>query len=122
MGEEEEQRAERREPVETPISPAHDPMTPRPYDPASQMRSISRRSFVWAGLYVAGTYGALRWINSRPDAGGVGLPFRKGLGFNESVWRKAFSPDRLVPTYDPSQITEERVNGDDGLSDGYDLD
>ena len=70
-------------------------------------------------------YGALRWIDTRPDTGpdadGVVKPLRAALKFNEGVCR-SFTPATDWSPHDPSRITEERVNGDDGLGDDFDPD
>jgi DMSO/TMAO reductase YedYZ molybdopterin-dependent catalytic subunit len=104
----------------TPQSP-ESPVDPvGPNDPAARMDAISRRSFLWACVAVESAYVGLRWMDHQPDSNGVAAPFRKGQDLNRAVWSRLYSPDRLVPTYGPSDVTEERVNGDDGLSDDFD--
>ncbi len=101
-------------------APTYAPKPLGPYDPVREMRQISRRSFAWACAVMVSGYGALRWINGQSDAAGIGRPFRNALEFNRTVWSGLYSADRLVPTYDPSQVTNERVNGEEGLSDDFD--
>ena len=91
-----------------------------PESDAAKMRILSRRGLIWAGAAVAAAYGGLRFINAQPESAGIGRPFRKGLQFNEKVWEALYGKDRLVPTYTAADVTEERVNGDDGLSDDFD--
>jgi len=79
------------------------------------MRRISRRSFAWAGVAVASTYGVLHWIFTRRQDNGIPWPLRRGLDVNEQVWTDIYDGKRKVPTYADSQITEERENGDEGL-------
>ncbi|HWD39394.1 MAG TPA: molybdopterin-dependent oxidoreductase [Fimbriimonas sp.] len=90
-------------------------------DDDQAMRKMSRRSFIWAGVAVAGALGGLSWINNRAsDADGVKRPFREALLLSEGVWSALYSPDRLVPTYDPGRRTAERVNGRYGLTKDFD--
>ena len=85
----------------------------------AQMRRISRRSFIWAGLAVAGTYEAFHWLNQQPEKDGVLKPFRQALQFNEGVASALYSPNRLSPSFKESDITEARVN-DIGLDANFD--
>lgn len=92
--------------------------TPEAPDPHKQMRRISRRSFLWAGVAVIGAAEAFHWLDQQPlDAQeGILKPLRQGLDFNEKVASALYSPNRLSPTYKPSDISPSRVNGDLGLS------
>lgn len=88
-------------------------------DPQERMRAISRRSFIWAGAAVLGGYGVIRYLNTRTPDGGTPWPLRRGYEWNESLWKDAFNP-KAVRTFDKSQVTEARQNGDEGLSDDFD--
>jgi len=83
--------------------------------PEQQMTRLSRRSFMWAGASLLGAYGVLRWINTSASVDGVAAPLRKALEFNDAVAAKLYSPERLSPEFDKSQITELKVNGTDGI-------
>ena len=88
----------------------------------SRMRQQSRRSFLLWGAGLAAGAGAFRWLTTRPEAGDIPWPFRKTLELNESIARKYFSDHRLSRTFDPKQISPDRVNGDVGLDEDIDLD
>ncbi len=88
--------------------------------PTEKSPHISRRSIVWAGGYLAALYGGIRWLNSRRQIDGAPWPFRKGLELNEQFWMDRFNPDKRVPEFGPAAVTEERENGDVGLTDDYD--
>src|SRR5690242_15750506 len=79
------------------------------------MSRISRRSFLWAGAALIAGYGGFRFLSSRHTADGVPWPFRRALQLNEDVWSDAFSRAAMAPTFDPSQRTTARVNGDEGM-------
>lgn len=85
-----------------------------------EMRRISRRSFAWAGVAVISAYSIVHWLFTRRQDNGVPWPLRRGLDLNESVWTDFFSSKRKAPTYRDSQVTAERENGDEGLSDDFD--
>lgn len=89
---------------------------PSVMEPASpkDMRRISRRSFAWAAGAIASTIGIGHWIFTRRQDGGIPWPLRAVLGLNENVWTDLFSSKRAAPTYSESQLTPERINGDEG--------
>lgn len=109
-------------------------------DPNRQMKRISRRSFLWAGAAVVGTYEAFHWLHQQgplvapgvlprhnadgtivaADLDSIGWPFRSALQFDENLNKALYSSDRLSPTYPDSAITEARTNGDDGLGEDFD--
>jgi DMSO/TMAO reductase YedYZ molybdopterin-dependent catalytic subunit len=97
------------------------PVQPEPSD-VHKMRVMSRRSFIWAGVAVASACGALHIVNGQKESNELNRVFRKGLQANEKVWEALYNRDRLVPTFSPSAVTEERVNGDDGMDDDFDPD
>lgn len=88
-------------------------------DPRDQMKRISRRSFIWAGAAILGTYGGFRFLNSRRQADGLPWPLRRGLDLNEDVWTDAFSKTAMAPTFGKSERTVARVN-DIGLAPDFD--
>lgn len=85
-----------------------------------QMKRMSRRSFLWAGVSVAGAYGVLRWINTSQMVDGLPKPLRKALEFNEGVWSGLYSPERLSPEFPKSAVTPIRVNGEYGVGEDFD--
>jgi DMSO/TMAO reductase YedYZ molybdopterin-dependent catalytic subunit len=88
-------------------------------NPKDEMSRISRRSFLWAGAAVLGAYGGIRWLGSRVDDGGTPWPFRRALEFNESVWKDAFSPKSMAPTFARSAVTDLKVNGMEGMAEDF---
>jgi len=83
---------------------------------AEELKRISRRGFVTAGVAAAVGIASWKWLMSRPYDQGVRWPFRKTLRFNEALASGYFSPKRLSPTFAPSRITQARINGGLGLS------
>ncbi|MBV6458027.1 MAG: putative protein-methionine-sulfoxide reductase subunit YedZ1 [Fimbriimonadaceae bacterium] len=81
----------------------------------SDVRRLSRRSFIWAGIAAGATYAGWRWLLSRPDAAGLPSPLRAGLEFNEDVWIRLSDIERLAPTFPSSMAKMPRVNGRIGL-------
>jgi len=75
-----------------------------------EMRRMSRRSFVWAGIAALGAYGGVRWLASRQEDLGTPWPFRRALDANEGLAMDYFGPQRLAPTFSKSAITELRLN------------
>jgi hypothetical protein len=100
----------------------HDFTPPGVMEPSSpkEMRRLSRRSFAWAGLAVFSTWGIIHWIFTRRQDDGVPWPLRRGLDLNENLWTDFYDRDRKATIYDPSQVTAERENGDEGLGDDFD--
>ena len=108
------------------VHPESSPSLPKPREAPraertaeQQIRRMSRRSFLWAGAVVIGTYEAFHWLNQQPESDGLGKPFRQALEFNEGVASSLYSPNRLSPTFTDADITEPRVN-DIGMSDDFD--
>ncbi len=111
-----ESRVENRESSRNPDSPRQAGV-----DAEAAIRRMSRRSFLWATAATAAALGGFEWLSSRPQADGVPWPLRRTLRANEKLWRGLYSPGRLAPTFDRSQVTPDpRVNGDVGLTDDFD--
>ncbi|HVT12045.1 MAG TPA: molybdopterin-dependent oxidoreductase [Fimbriimonadaceae bacterium] len=89
-------------------------------NPREELRRISRRSFLWAGAALIGTYGGFKFLAGRRHSDGLPWPLRRTLEFNEDIWTDAFSKTAMAPTFDPQQRTEARVNGPEGLDDHFD--
>ena len=84
------------------------------------MSRMSRKSFLWAAGASLGVYGGVRYLATRGPLNGTPWPFRRALEFNESVWKDAFNPKSMAPTFDPKQVKGERVNGFEGMDDDFD--
>jgi DMSO/TMAO reductase YedYZ molybdopterin-dependent catalytic subunit len=96
-------------------------MEPERTEAELQMRRLSRRSFLWAGLACAGTYEFFHWMHQQPLDRGIPAPLRRGLDFDEGAMSRLYSPSRLSPTFPEAQISEARTNGDIGLDDDFDI-
>lgn len=82
-----------------------------------------RRSFL-TGLLFLGLGGSGIAHLSRLEADGdrIAAPLRSIHDFNSAIWQAYFSPDRLSPTFDPSEAQPIRVNGRHGVREEIDLD
>jgi len=96
-----------------------DDTKPTPSDQA-RMRRLSRRGFLMGGLYVAGLYGAVKWLNSSPLGDGTPWPFRRALDAEGDLLTDIFPRQRLVPTYPLSRVQPARTNGMEGLGEDFD--
>jgi DMSO/TMAO reductase YedYZ molybdopterin-dependent catalytic subunit len=94
-------------------------------DPRELMKRLSRRGFLWAGASILGTYGAYRWLDSRPGVDGLTeakrkyfdqpWPQREAFELNEKVARAFGQGD--ARTRSAGDISKDaRVNGGDGLA------
>lgn len=86
-----------------------------------RMRQRSRRSFLLWGAGLATGAGAFEWLTTRPKTGDVPWPIRKTLELNERLARGFFSKHRFSRTYNASQVSPDRVNGDIGLDEDINL-
>ena len=103
-------------------APAKEPLAaPANADAASdaqveqQMRAMSRRSFLWGAVAVAGTYGGVRWLNTRRAEDGIPWPLRRVLQVNGDIARDLSRPYKLAPTFAAFRVDPPRANGDIGL-------
>ncbi len=80
-----------------------------------EMRRISRRSFLWAGVAIAGVLGGRHWLNSRSQIDGVAWPLRRVLEINEQITRDYFQTARLSPTFPRAMASFPKPNGEYGL-------
>jgi len=87
-----------------------------------EMRRMSRRSFMWAGVAALTTYGGIKWLASRQEDWGTAWPFRRVLDANEDLAMDYFGPQRLAPTFLKSDITKLRMNETIGMEEeDYDV-
>ena len=103
---------------------------PENLTPEQQMKRLSRRSFVWAGMAVLGSYGFINWLASQPmgkDANGdpvrpnpdpgKGIPphLRSAMDFTDGAMASLFASYRLEPEHPEKDITRPpRVNANIG--------
>jgi len=80
-----------------------------------EMRRMSRRSFIWAGIAAVGVYEFVGWLASRHEDLGTPWPFRRALDANEDLAMDYFGPKRLAPTFSKSDLTLEDVDGQVGI-------
>lgn len=91
------------------------------HDVERQIRQMSRRSFLSGALAVGAALGGWRWLATRRPEGGIPWPLRRNLDNTGQLAQDFYSPARLAPTFARSQISPERVNGDIGLGDDFNL-
>lgn len=80
-----------------------------------RMRSLSRRGFLIGGATAVFGYLGYGWLRE-PEQQTV---FNKTFKFNENVAQTFYSPKNLAPEFARERITEARVNGGEGLSEGF---
>jgi DMSO/TMAO reductase YedYZ molybdopterin-dependent catalytic subunit len=82
----------------------------------AELRRVTRRNFLTAGVTAAVGIGAWKFLRARPPVAGLPAPFRTAVETNDKLAMAYFSPKRLSHSYPPSRITRPRVNGGLGLS------
>ncbi|NNC80976.1 MAG: molybdopterin-dependent oxidoreductase [Acidimicrobiales bacterium] len=87
----------------------------------AEFRIRSRRSFLTGGAAVAaGLYGWRRILDDEPVDRIPGI-LRSMHERNGDIWQALYSPDRMAPTFDPSDARRLRVNGRHGVREEIDL-
>jgi DMSO/TMAO reductase YedYZ molybdopterin-dependent catalytic subunit len=87
-----------------------------------ELRRLSRRGFLVAGVATIAAYGGWKWLKHAQRIGDVPWPLRRTLEVNEKLSEAYFSPSRLSPTFPASAITRvARINGGVGLNASYDM-
>jgi len=81
-------------------------------DAEAQMRRLSRRSFLWAGLVTGAAIGGVAAFDKYvPDDDGAKAPLRRVLGFNQIVaQRLLFRPTHFATEYPRERAVEPRNN------------
>ncbi len=87
-----------------------------------EISRLTRRSFLTGGIASAAGFGAWLWIRNSLHEGGIQKPLRRAEEADDAFSHVLFSDSRLVKTFDASDITEARANGDIGLGDDIDPD
>ena len=82
--------------------------------PDEEIRRLSCRSFIWAGVAAISAFSAIDWLANRPLNNGIPWPFRRSLALNERLSRSYFKGYRLAPEFE-GHSTSDRTNGDIGL-------
>ncbi len=83
------------------------------------MNRRSRRSFLALGVAALGAYGGWRWIKTGTDAEGIPYQLRQAHEFNQGISQALFR-SQLAPEFPREMAREPRVNGGEGLSEGFD--
>jgi hypothetical protein len=78
------------------------------------MSGRTRRSFLIGGAAAVFGYLGYGYLREQGEA-----PFRRAFEFNEKVSQLYYSPARLAPEFDRSRVGNLRVNGGEGLSEGF---
>jgi len=83
-----------------------------------KMSQRSRRGFLVGGATaLVGIFG-WRWMSAEQKH----ALFTKTFEFNEKLSQVFYSPNRLAPEFSREQISEARVNGGEGMSEGFNPD
>ena len=98
----------------------NEPVNDGDLEVAREMRKKSRRSFLVLGISATAGFAGWEWLATRPDVDGRPYPLRRALEFNESLAQRYFKDTRLAPTFPREMAREPRVNGEEGLSSGFD--
>ncbi len=80
----------------------------------------SRRGFLIGGLAAAAGLGGYEWLTKSAEEDNTPWPQRRALALNRKLSHAYLSDNHLMPTYDASQITYLKPNGDDGLDSDVD--
>jgi hypothetical protein len=84
------------------------------------MGKYSRRSFLIGGAAAAIGGLGFWWLRQPEQAQVWESIFTRNFRFNESLAQAYYSPSRLAPEFPPESIGELRVNGGEGMSEGFD--
>ena len=79
----------------------------------------SRRTFLIGGAAAVAGYAGWRWVKSAEAVDGLSAPLRASHEFNRNLSETYFSRSRLAPEFPRSRAAEPRVNGGEGLSEGF---
>ncbi len=85
-------------------------------DARRQMGQRTRRSFLVGGLAAIGGIFGWRWLSDETKA----ALYRRSFEFNERVSQMFFRPTQLAREFTPSEITQDRLNGEIGMEGEFD--
>src|SRR5258707_12281927 len=63
----------------------------------------SRRGFLAAAVAAVAGAGIWKWLNDRPEFGGLASPFRKAMELNAGIARRIFRDQALAPEFERSK-------------------
>ncbi len=89
--------------------------------PASEVKWMTRRSYLTALAAAGAGYAGWRWLRTREMIDSAAWPLRRMFEANEALSRALFSPARLATTFPASRIGPARMNGHIGMDDALDL-
>ena len=95
---------------------------PAPADEAAALQAAtkrSRRSFIGLGLAGLAGLAGWRYLLHTPEVEGVPSGLRKVLDFNARLTQDYLKSTRLAPEFAKARARQLRVNGDIGMSDGF---
>jgi DMSO/TMAO reductase YedYZ molybdopterin-dependent catalytic subunit len=98
----------------------HEPVDEQDAQVAREMRHKSRRSFLVMGIGAAAGFAGWKWLTARPESADLAHPLRRTLEFNEKLAASYFEGKRLAPTFPRDMARLPRVNGEEGMSVGFD--
>jgi hypothetical protein len=75
----------------------------------------TRRSFLIGGIAAVAGAGVWEWIRTSSEDAGIPGVLRRAEEADDVFSKALFSQTRLAKTFDPSEIGEARVNGEEGL-------
>lgn len=82
----------------------------------TQMGKRTRRSFLVGGVAAAAGIFGWRWMSDENK----GALLRRTFEFNEKISQMFYRPSRLAPEFSPDRVTEDRLNGFEGLEGEFD--
>lgn len=85
-----------------------------------ELKRLTRRGFIAAGVAAIGGLGAYEWITKAPQVDNAPWPQRKMLELNGKIAHGYLSDAHLMPEYPKSRVGPIKVNGDIGLSEDFD--
>lgn len=85
------------------------------------MARRTRRSFLVGAVAAAAGAATWKWMDTRPQEGGVAWPFRRSLEWNDRIAQRYFKRSRLSPEFGAGSVTANRINGHVGLDAKYDV-
>lgn len=80
----------------------------------AELRLRTRRSVLTGGAAGLAGLASWRWVQGQPEVDRIPQVLRDTHEFNEAIWRRLYRPNKLAPTFDPSEATDIRVNGRHG--------
>lgn len=86
---------------------------------ADEMGRRTRRTFLIGAAAAVAAYGGWRWLKSAEMVEGLPSPLRASHEFNSKLSEAYFNHSRRAPEFPRSRAREPRVNGGEGMSEGF---